>query len=142
VYQLVYGVSLVKIILLDELKKYYRDGSLGGSDYVAAIQGAKVCLGFLSKGNRDLHTTRTMEIPYAGGLFCAERTSEHLELYKEGVETVYWSDVDECARMCKKLLADEVLRENIRLAGMKRVRELGLGHEDICRIILNKVESL
>ena len=139
---IIWGGRWQKSSYWDELKKYYRGGSLGGRDYVAAIQGAKVCLGFLSKGNRDLHTTRTMEIPYAGGLFCAERTSEHLELYKEGVEAVYWSDVDECARMCKKLLADEVLREDIRLAGMKRVRELGLGHEDICRRILNKVESL
>ena len=64
-----------------------------GDDYLKAIQLAKVSLGLLSKGNRDLHTTRTFEIPYCGGLLCAERTSEHLQLYQEDVEAVYWSDV-------------------------------------------------
>ena len=120
-----------------KLKPYWRGPALGGRDYVAALQGAKICLGLLSKGNRDLHTTRTLETPYAGGLFCAERTSEHTQLYKEGVEAVFWSDADECARVCKQLLNDSTLRENIRDAGMRRVRANKVGNEDICRSILN-----
>ncbi|WP_158827746.1 CgeB family protein [Mucilaginibacter lacusdianchii] len=123
----------------DVLKPYYGGGSLSGREYVAAIQGAKICLGLLSKGNRDLHTQRSLEVPYAAGLFCAERTSEHQELYKEGVEAVFWADEKECAAVCKKLLEDNTLREQIRLSGMKRVKSLGLGNEDICRNILNEV---
>lgn len=125
-----------------KLEPNYRGSNLGGRDYVAAIQGAKICLGFLSKGNRDLHTTRTMEIPYAGGLFCAERTTEHLELYKEGEEAVFWNDAEECAQVCMKLLNDDVLRNNIKQAGMERVRLLKLGHEDICNNILNELENI
>lgn len=135
----IWGDRWEKSPFWEKLQPYYRGRSLGGRDYVAAIQGAKICLGFLSKGNRDLHTTRTMEIPYAGGLFCAERTTEHLELYKEGVEAVFWEDVDECAEVCKKLLADDVLSENIRQAGMKKVRELHLGHEDVCKEIIENL---
>ena len=60
-------------------------------------------------------------------------------MYKEGVEAVFWSDVDECARLCKELLADDEKRERIRLAGMKRVRELHAGNEDVCKTILNFV---
>jgi len=103
---------------------------------VAAIQGAKLCLGLLSKENRDLHTQRSAEIPYAGGLFCAERTSEHRQLYTEGAEAVFWSDAEECIQACRRLLADEPLRERIRIAGMHRIRALGLGNESICRQIL------
>lgn len=121
------------------LHSAHRGGALGGRDYVGAIQGAKICLGFLSKGNRDQHTTRSLEIPYAGGLLCAERTSEHLGMYKEGVEAAFWSDSQECARVCKRLLSNDLQREKIRLAGMQKVRSIGVGNEDICRDILKKL---
>lgn len=121
------------------LKPFYKGGALSGRDYVAAIQGAKICLGFLSKGNRDLHTQRSLEVPYAGGLFCAERTTEHLELYHENEEAVFWSDVDECVKVCKNLLENEEKRETIRLAGMEKVRKIGVGNEQICKMILDSI---
>lgn len=132
----IWGQRWEKSPLWDHLKAFHRGGNLSGRDYVAAIQGAKVCLGMLSKGNRDLHTTRTMEIPYAGGVLCAERTSEHLELYEEGVEAVFWRDVDECVRQCRRLLDDDAWRESVRSAGMARVRASHQGHEDVCRVIV------
>ena len=122
-----------------QLKDHVGGGALSGRDYVAAIQGAKVCLGLLSKGNRDLHTTRTMEIPYAGGVLCAQRTSEHMELYEENIEAVFWGDVDECIEQCQKLIKDDEFRESVRIAGMQRVRKNKLGHEDQCKIILNEL---
>ncbi|WP_324672910.1 glycosyltransferase [Hymenobacter sp. GOD-10R] len=123
----------------ETLKASYRGGNLSGRDYVAAIQGSKICLGLLSKGNRDLHTQRSLEVPYAGGLFCAERTTEHQEIYEEGKEAVFWADAAECATICKKLLSDDALRESIRLAGMRKIRAIGVGNEDICRKILAEV---
>jgi spore maturation protein CgeB len=118
------------------LRPHWRGPSLSGRDYVAALQGAKVCLGLLSRGNRDRHTTRTVEIPYAGALLCAERTDEHLMLYREDREAVFWSDAEECADKCKALLADEHRRLEVRAAGASKVRSLGVGHEDICRVVL------
>lgn len=131
---------------LARIKSHLKGGSLSGREYVAAVQGAKICLGLLSQGNRDLHTTRSLEVPYAGGLFCAKRTTEHEEMYKDGVEAVFWSDENECAQQCKRLLIDDTLRERIRHSGMSRVRSLGVGNEDVCNSILNalvgKVPSL
>jgi spore maturation protein CgeB len=120
----------------NKLKPYFRGGGLGGREYVSAIQGTKICIGMLSKGNRDLHTQRSLEVPFAGGLFCAERTSEHQGMYQEGVEAVFWSDAAECATVCKELLANDTLRERIRLAGMQRVKSLGVGNENTCQTIL------
>ena len=137
----IWGNGWEKSPLFSKLRPHLRGPALSGRDYVAAMQGAKICLGLLSKGNRDLHTQRTLETPYAGGLFCAERTSEHQQLYNEGIEAVFWSDAVECARVCKQLLNDDVLREKIRLAGMKRVRAIKAGNEDVCNTILNH-ESL
>ncbi|WP_020605127.1 CgeB family protein [Spirosoma spitsbergense] len=123
----------------NRLKPYFRGNALGGRDYVSAMQGAKICLGLLSKGNRDLHTQRSLEVPYAGGVLCAERTTEHLDMYRDGVEAVFWSDATECICVCKKLLSDDHLREKIRLAGMQRVRSLQVGNEDVCQQILKEV---
>jgi len=133
----IWGDRWIKSRYFELLKPYYRGPNLGGKDYIAAIQGAKICLGLLSKGNRDLHTTRSMEVPYAGGLLCAERTSEHIALYHDGTEAVFWNDAHECATICKALLAGDQL-ESIKKAGMKKVRGLKLGNEDICKLILEK----
>jgi hypothetical protein len=119
-----------------KLKSSWRGPGLYGREYSMAIAGAKVCLGLLSKGNRDLHTRRSVEIPYIGGLLCAERTSEHQMLYREGTEALLWSDAAECADLCKTVLADDALRETIRMGGMRRIRELHLGNEDVCAEVL------
>lgn len=121
------------------LKKYYKGKSLSGREYVAAIQGAKICLGFLSKGNSDLHTRRSVEIPFSGGLLCAQRTSLHQEMYVENEEALFWDDANECAVICKKILLDENLREQIRQSGMEKVRALEVGNENICKNIINEI---
>lgn len=123
------------------LKNFYRGPAISGEDYVAAIQGAKISIGMLSKGNRDLHTTRSLEIPFAGGLLLAERTVEHQSLYEEDKEAVFWSSSEECAKKCLNLLENDALRESIRAAGMNRVRTLSVGNEDICREILIRLKK-
>jgi spore maturation protein CgeB len=110
-----------------------------GREYVHAVAGAKIALGMVSKGNRDEHTQRSLEIPYAGGLLCAERTSEHTSMFKEGHEAVFWDSPEECIRVCRGLLLNEDKRRAIVAAGMRRVRELKVGNEDICRKILSEV---
>lgn len=135
----IWGDRWHKSLLWHDLKPFIRGEALSGRDYVAALQGAKVCLGMLSKGNRDLHTRRSVEIPYVGGVLCAERTAEHQILYNEGEEALFWSSEEECAAQCLRLLNDTDFRESLRLAGRKRVIANRLGNEDICRLILDKV---
>jgi spore maturation protein CgeB len=135
----IWGDRWHKSPLWATLKKHWRGNALSGQDYMMALRGAKVSIGLLSKGNRDLHTTRTMEIPYAGGLLCAERTTEHLQLYQEDKEAVFWDNAEECADKCLDLLKYPEKREEIRLAGMKRVLENKVGNEDICRQIIATV---
>jgi len=132
----IWGSRWYKSPLWKELKPFHKGDSISGRDYVAAIQASKVCLGLLSKGNRDQHTQRSMEIPFIGGLFCAERTEEHLSLYKEGEEAIFWSDANECAALCKQMLLDEPKATSIRSAGAAKIRSLGLGNEDVCKKIL------
>lgn len=88
----------------NKLAPHWKGPSISGDDYAYAIQCAQINLGLLSKGNRDQHTTRSMEIPALGGLLCAERTPEHLDLYREGEEAFFWDSIDECIAVCTRLL--------------------------------------
>lgn len=123
------------------LQPFWKGPSISGSDYVYAMRHARICLGMLSKGNRDQHTTRTMEIPYAGGLLCAERTSEHLTLYQEGEEAVFWRDADECVRVCRDLLAHPEKIERIKTAGRVRVLTNRVGAQDVGQKALARLFS-
>jgi spore maturation protein CgeB len=122
------------------LKPHWRGPGLNrDDDYAMALQCAKVCVGMLSKGNRDLCTQRSFEIPYLGGLLCAERTSEHLGLYAEDVEAVFWSDASECVEKCKRLLIDESWRNLVSRSGQLRSARNGTTNEAIAKSILSRL---
>lgn len=108
-------------------------------DYAKAIQCAKISLGLLSKGNRDLQTQRTFEVPALGTLLCAERTIEHRRLYCEGEEAVFWTDAAECAAVCFKLLNNESLRREIAFRGQLRCRQNGTLNEPILTRLLEQI---
>jgi hypothetical protein len=121
------------------LGPHYAGGHISGDDYAKAIQCARINLGLLSKGNRDLHTTRSLEIPALGGLLCAERTSEHLAMYQEGREALFWQDADECAEVCRRALRDEAARRSIAAAGHGRIAHNGHYNEKLMSAILARV---
>jgi spore maturation protein CgeB len=132
----IYGNRWEKAPEWKALRPVWRGAGVLGTDYVKAIQGAQVSLGLVSRGNRDLHTQRSAEIPFLGGVLCAERTREHEAMYRDGVEAVFWRDAQECAEKCRWLLANPARRRDIADAGQRRARALGLGNETTLARIL------
>ncbi len=124
-----------------DIEPHWAGTAVQGKDYTKALQCAEICLGLLSKGNRDLHTQRSIEIPYIGSLFCAERTEEHRYLYEEGEEAVFWDDADECADRCFELLADEDRRQAIAQEGQRRCIENGHFNEDVMKKIIERAKD-
>ncbi len=117
----IYGQRYHRLAEWPRLKPHWREANTDTTEgYATAISAAKVCLGLLSKGNRDQHTTRSMEIPSLGGLLCAERTPEHLALYEEDREAVFWTGPEECAAKCLALLEDDSWRQAVAAAGRQR----------------------
>jgi spore maturation protein CgeB len=123
------------------IRRAWRGSEIVGVDYVSAIQSAQVCLGLVSKGNRDLHTQRSAEIPFAQGVFCGERTSEHEALYSDGREAVLWADAEECVARCRSLLGRADLQESIARAGRARCLANGLTNETVLQQVLDAVRS-
>ena len=124
------------------LFQIHQGPGISGTAYAQALGSAAVTLGLLSHGNRDLITTRSLEAPACGALFCAERTSEHQLLYEQGQEALFWSSTTECIELCQQLLDHPQRGETIRRAGLQQVRRMGVGNEDICRQILAAISNL
>ena len=112
-------------------------GLYNDDEYAKAIQCAKVNAGLISKGNRDLSTQRSFEIPYLGGVLCAERTAEHAKLYREDEEAVFWSSPEECAQKCMQLLKDEETRKRIMIKGRARCLQNRTTNQDVLAEILH-----
>jgi spore maturation protein CgeB len=123
------------------LRKAWRGPGVVGKDYVKAIQSAKICLGLLSKSNRDLHTHRSAEIPYIGSVLCAERTIEHQTMYQEDEEAVFWDTPEECAQKCFALLSDEAKRHAIASAGRQRCIQSRYLNEPIIKRIIDALPA-
>jgi spore maturation protein CgeB len=125
------------------LRHHWRGpGLFTDNGYAKAVQCADVCLGLLSKGNRDLSTTRSFEIPHLGSVLCAERTTEHLDLYRENVEAVFWSSPEECAEKCSELLQGEGWRQQIAKNGRARCLENRTTNESILEKALSMAMKL
>ena len=100
------------------------------ADYARVVSGAKISLGFLRKANRDLQTTRSVEIPACGGFMLAERTDEHLALFAEGVEAEFFEGADELIRKTKTYLEHDEARCRIAAAGRERCLRGGYGYPE------------
>lgn len=120
------------------LKAHWRGDHVEGVEYAKAIQCARVNLGLLSIENRDLHTTRSLEIPSLGGLFCAERTPEHLALYTENIDALFWENALQCADKCKWALNNPSEAKKIARSGQTRFKSNRHTNEDILRALIER----
>lgn len=112
------------------------------TDYSKALQAFKISLCFLRKMNFDQQTTRTMEIPGCGGFLLAERTKEHLSLFEEGKEAVFFSSNEELLEKCRYYLSHNDERIAIAKAGHNRCLDSGYSNEFGIKKILDIVMSI
>ena len=112
------------------------DHAIYGHNYATAICATKINLCFLRKANRDLQTTRSVEIPACGAFMLAERTTEHQRLFKEGVEAEYFGSDAELLDKVKYYLEHERERKAVAENGRQRCVSDQYDHYVLLRKIL------
>jgi len=119
----VHGSNWVRAFGLSDRRKIR---PIYGVEYVKALAGARLCLGFVSGWNRSQATHRTFEIPAVGGFFLGPRTRQHEAYYLEGTEAEFFKSDDELVDKARFYLANDDARQAIAQAGHARC--IGSGH--------------
>jgi len=114
-------------------------GPVYGLEYARTLFRTKINLCFLRKHNSDQQTNRTFEIPACGGFMLAERTPEHLRLFREDVEAAYFSSDAELLQKVLHYLSHDTKRRGIVLAGHRRCQDSAHSHHDRLRQMLTLV---
>ncbi len=102
-----------------------------GDDYAKFIFGSGINLCFLRVLNRDIHTSRSVEIPACAGFMLAERTEEHLELFEEGFEAEFFTSKEELLQKTIFYLKNKSARRKIADQAFKRCRLNNYSYDDL-----------
>jgi len=134
----VYGNQWEKRGLCKCLRKkgYIMNKPVYHEDFCRVMSSSKIALAFLSKFNRDLQTSRTYEIPACGIFMLHERSTEAMELYKEGVEAEFFGSFEELREKIDYYLAHDEERREMTDAGYKRATTPEFSYRDRARKVL------
>lgn len=120
------------------LKNVVQGRGAAGHEYRLAICGARIALQYPSRWARDTHSSRSFEIPACGTMMVAERTEEHLAIFEENKEAVYFSTPEEMVEKVIYYLDHEDEREAIAAGGRRRCLAAGYSNHERAKVMLEE----
>jgi spore maturation protein CgeB len=111
-------------------------------EYARTICSFDINLHFLRKINRDQQTTRSIEIPACGKPMVAERTQEHLNLFEDGKEAIFFDSDDELLEKTQYYMKHPSICERIGRAGRDRCLRSGYSNQHRLKQMLQTLQTL
>jgi hypothetical protein len=118
-----------------------KPGWISGEKYTKCICATKINLCFLRKVNRDLQTTRSIEIPACRGFMLGERTDEHLKLFQEGSEAEFFSNEKELLNKIEFYLNNKEKRLDVASNGYERCIKGNYSNQNRLNLVLMKIND-
>ncbi|MEM9356592.1 MAG: glycosyltransferase [Pseudomonadota bacterium] len=112
-----------------------------GSNYRIGLHHGKLALCFLREMNRDVITTRSIEIPAMGRTMVAEKTVAHDEHFVDGHEYIGFANQEEMIELVQQLLRDNNRRLRIANAGRLRCLTSGYSTDYRARDMLTRIKQ-
>ncbi|MDX9988228.1 glycosyltransferase [Thiothrix unzii] len=109
---------------------------------LSIFNNSKVNINILTHENRDTSNIRNFEISSVSGFQICERSDYLVDLFKEDIEMVYFSETDELVDKCKFYLNNDSLREKIAKASYERVVQSKHSISDRAKEIVDLISSL
>jgi spore maturation protein CgeB len=132
----------------DRAKRYCHNnlnitiGELKGKDYVTVISSAKITLGFLRRINKDTQTSRTFEIPACGGFMLMEKSQDHLRLFIDGEEAVFFDNKRDLLRKLRYYLGHDLERISISKKGREKVESGRFFFDDLTYEMVELIDQV
>lgn len=115
---------------------------LWGDEYLKVLCSTDINLNFLRKENRDLQTTRSIEIPATASFMLAEYSIEHEKLFKDNHEAVYFKDNRDLLNKVKYYLSNTEAINNISINGYKRCIDSKYFYRDVFKDLFNNLDKV
>jgi hypothetical protein len=131
-----------KALSPDAFAALFRDGELFLKDYREAIWRSRINLSFLTRSNQDEFAHKSFEIAGCGSFLLAERSPGHSQRFKEDVEAVFFSTIEECAAKIRHYLPHEAARASIAAAGALRAQVSGYSNDEQVQTILDRATQI
>lgn len=109
-----------------DIAQLVKGPSVRGDAYRERFWTSRICLAFVTRGNRDDTAHRCFEIAGSQGFLLSERTDALRAYFVEDEEAIFFSDIDECAEKIRRYLPDEA--ERARIAGNGHARAVASGY--------------
>ena len=109
-------------------------------NYISIAMDSKINLCFLRKKNRDTITSRSIEIPAAGGFMLAQDTERHRNLLGEKV-CGFFDSKKSLLKQVDCFLKNEDLRRSVAENGYRHIHSSGLSHSDLFAFISKKINE-
>ena len=91
---------------------------------------------FFSKQNNDELTSRVFEIPACGGLLISEKTNRLSEIFTDGHDALFFSDINELNEKCLFLLNNPKKVLQIKSNGLNTIKNGNFSVIDRCEYAL------